>query len=96
MLHYSRIDLNEVTDADKNNNSKEHRVCQYCFFIYALKFQDSVCNGYHDLTMQCLDISEFAITAVKGVNYCYSIHDITNSKAINLLKNYVLDDPSYI
>ena len=64
-------------------------------FDYGFKFQDSVCNGSHDLTMLCLDISNIAIIAVKAVDYCSIIHDISRSEAINLLKNSGLDDRGY-
>ena len=64
-------------------------------FNYGFKFQDSVCNGSHDLTMLCLDISDIAIIAVKAVDYCSIIHD-SRSEAINLLKNSGLDDRGYI
>ena len=31
------------------------------FFNHGFKFQDSVCNGCHDLTMLCLNLSDIAI-----------------------------------
>ena len=71
-------------------------VCHYCFFNHGFKFQDSVCNGCHDLMMLCLNISCIAIVIVKDVNYHCIICDISKSEAINLLKNSVCDGRGYI
>ena len=39
------------------------------FFNHGFKFQDSICNGCHDLTTLCLNISDIAIITVKGAAY---------------------------
>ena len=41
-------------------------------------------------------LSGIAIIAIKNVDYCCIIHNISKSEAINLLKNYVLEDCGYI
>ena len=46
--------------------------------------------------MFCLNINDIAIIIDKGVDYHCSIHDISKSEAIHLLKNSVLDDCGYI
>ena len=51
-----------------------------------LKYQDSVCNDYHDLLMQCVNFSNIAIISVKRAGYC-GIHVISKSDAILYLKN---------
>ena len=56
----------------------------------------SICNGCHDLTILSVNISDIAIITVKDFHYHCIIHDIRKSEAINLLKNYVLDDRGYI
>ena len=43
-----------------------------------------------------LKISDIAITTVKGVNYCFIIHEISKSEAIHLLEDSVLDDWAYM
>ena len=65
-------------------------ICHYWFFDHGFKFQDSVCNSCHDLTMLCLDISNIAIITVKNVDYCCIIHNVNKFEAINLLENSVL------
>ena len=77
MLHRDGIDLREGIDYTKNNNSKECIICHYWFFIHRFKFQDSVCNRCHDLTMLYVNFSDIDIIAVKNVN------GISKSEAIN-------------
>ena len=71
-------------------------ICHYWFFNLRFKFQNSLCNGCHDLTMLRVDITNIVVITVKGVGYRCIIHDITKSEAINLSKYYVLDDCGYI
>ena len=70
--------------------------CHFCFFNHGFKFQDSICNDCHDLTMLSVNISDIAIITIKNVDYCCIIHNISKSEAINLLKNYFVEDGGYI
>ena len=65
MLCYHRIDKNKRIDPAKSNNSKECMVCHYWFFKHRFKFQGSVCNSCHDLTMLCFNISNTVIVLSK-------------------------------
>ena len=96
MLHYDRIDKSERIDLIKSRNSKECMIYHFSFFNHGFKFQDSVCIGYHDLTMLSLNISNIIIITVKNFDYCCSIYNISKSEAINVLKNYVLKNRRYI
>ena len=96
MLYYDRIDISEEIDLAKSNNSKECIICHYWFFIHGFEFQDSVCNGCHDFTVLSVSISDIVFITVKNVNYRFIIHSISKSEAINLLKNFVLEDSGYI
>ena len=71
-------------------------ICHYLFFNHGLKFQDSVCNVCHDLTMLSVNISDIAIITIKNVDYYCIIFNIIKSKAINLLGKSVLEDSEYI
>ena len=42
--------------------------------------------------MLSVNISNIAIITVKNADYSCVIHNISKSKAINLLRNFVLDD----
>ena len=71
-------------------------ICHYWLFNHGFKFQDSVCNGCHDLTMLSVNINDVAILLllliVKNVDYRCIIHNISKFEAINLLKNSVLEN----
>ena len=96
MLYYDRIHTSEGMDLDKSNNSKEFIICQYFFFNHGFKFQDYVCNGCHDLSLLCLDISDIAIITVKNVDCRCIMYNINKSEAINLLENSGLENRGYI
>ena len=88
MLCYDRIDISEGIDLAKSNDSKKCMICHCWFFNHGLKFQDSVCNGCHDLTMLSVNICDIAIITVKNIDYRCIIHNIGKSEAINLLKRF--------
>ena len=96
MLYYDRIDLSEAIDLGKSNYSKECMVYHYWFFNHGFKYQDSVCNGCHDLLLQCFSISDITIITVNGADYCCIIHGISKSEAINSLEIFVHDYCWYI
>ena len=96
MQYYDKINISEGTDLTKNNRIKAYMICHYCFFNHGFKFQDSVSNGCHDLTILCLNISNVAIVTVKNVDYRCIIHNISKSEAINSLQNSVLGNWGYI
>ena len=49
-------------------------IFHYWFFNHGFKFQDSVCNGCHQLTMLSVNISDIAFITAKNVDYHYIIH----------------------
>ena len=61
----------------------------YWFSDPGFKFQDSVCNGCHDLEMVGFNINDI----VKNVNYRPIIQNISKS---DLLENSSLEVPGYI
>ena len=61
-----------------------------------IKFQNSICNGSHDLAMLSLKVSDITLIAVKGVDYHCTIHGISKSEGIRLWENSVLDDYMYM
>ena len=96
MLYCDRIDISEEIDLAKSKNSKECMIYHYWYFHHGFNFQDYVCNGCHNLTIMCLNISNIAIITVKNVDCRCIIHNISKSKAINLLENSVLEDRGYL
>ena len=55
-----------------------------------------ICNGCHDLSVLCLNISDIANITVKNVDYRCIMHNITKSEATHLLENSVLEDRGYL
>ena len=96
MLYYDRIDISEGIYPTKSNYSKECMICHDRFFNHEFKFQDSECNGCHDLTMLHVNISDIAIITIKNVYYRCVIHTMSKSEVIYLFKNSVLEDRGYI
>ena len=96
MLYYSRINISEGINVTKSSNSKECMICHYCFFNHGFKFQDSICNGCHGLTILSININDIAIITVKNVDYRCIIHNISKSEVINFLKNPVLKYRGYM
>ena len=92
MLWYDRIDISERIDPAKSNTTKKCMICHYWLFNHGFKFQDSVCNGCHDLMILCFNRSDIAIITAKNVDCRCIIHNINKSEAINLLKNYVFEN----
>ena len=84
MLCCNRIYLSEGIDVAKSNNKKQCIVCHYWYFNHGFKYQKSICNGCHDLTMLCLNLSDITIIAFKGVGYRCLIHDFRKSEVIHL------------
>ena len=95
MLHYNKIDVSERIDPTKSNRSKECMICHFLFFNHEFRFRDSVCNGCHDLTILCLNLSNIAIITVKDVDDHCIIHN-SKSETNSLLKHCVLDGRGYI
>ena len=65
MVYYDRIDISKGIDPTKSNQSKEYMICHYWLVNHGFKFQDSVCNGCHNLTMFCLNTSDITIRLLK-------------------------------
>lgn len=96
MLYYDRIYLRKESDVVKSKISKGCIISLYWFFNHGLKLDHSISNGYHDLTMLCLNNSDIAIIAVKDIDYYCIIHDLRKSEAIHWSENLVLDNRRYI
>ena len=68
----------------------------YWHFNHGFKFENFVFNGFHDLKMLCLNISNTAVITVKNVDYRCIIHDVSKSEATHLFINSAFRDRGYI
>ena len=67
-------------------------ICHYWFFNHGFKSQGSECNGFNVFTILSVNISDITIVTIKNVDYRCIIHNISKSKASNLLENSVLQN----
>ena len=90
MLYYDRIGVPEGIDIDKTSESKKCDICHY--WDKAFKFQTDVCNGFHDLLMMSMNLSN--ILNINCNDYHCIIKKISKSEAVNLLQKTDLDEKS--
>ena len=95
MLYCDRMDVSEGIDVNKTMTLKECDVCHYWFFLnYNFNFQPNVCNRFHDLLMMSVNLTDIAISNIKGSDYCYIISLISKNESMNLLENADLNEKS--
>ena len=91
MLYFDRRSLSNGIDPAKSNHSKLCTISHYWFFNHGFKYQDSVCDGCHDLLMLCVNIRDISIVADAEVDYRCIIPDVRKSEAVHFLENFLLD-----
>ena len=70
MLYYHRIDVSEGIDINKSSELKECDICHYWYFSdKGFNFQPHVCNGWHDLLMMSMNLSNIVILKIKNSDY---------------------------
>ena len=77
------------------NTSKEGVKCMVCNHYYFLKkfdYQPYVCNECHDFSMTVMNLSDFFLLTIKGVDYRVYISNINKKEAVNILNIFLLDD----
>ena len=95
MLYHDRIDVSEGIDVNKTGASKECDFFHYLYFLnYSFMFQLNVCNNCHDLLMMSVNLTDIAISNIKGSDYCCIISLISKIEAITLLQNADLSEKS--
>ena len=78
---------------NKTSASKECFICHYWYFLSKVfRFQQSVGNACHDISMRCFVTNNISILNIHGVDYCFIIFGINKGKAIEMIVNSVLDD----
>ena len=72
----------------KQVHQKECDICHYWYFLnYDFKFQPNVCNRCHDLLIKSMNLSDIAISNIKGSDYRCIISLISKNDSVNLMKN---------
>ena len=70
MLYYDRIVASEGIDINKTSASKECDLCHYWYFLDKwFNLKRYVCNGYHDLLIISVKLSNIPVLNIKSADY---------------------------
>ena len=75
-------------DVAKSKHSKECMVYQYWFFDNGSKYQDSICNGCHDLTMLFFNLSHVVLSLLKMFIFVVLFIKVVNLMQLIVRKFY--------
>ena len=93
MLRYQKIDVSGGIDVNETGASKEYELCHYWFFKdIGFKFEEHVCNKYHDLLTTTYSLKNIAILSAKGAIFGCILMGISKSKGLKRLNNSVTYD----
>ena len=88
-----KIDASEGIDVNKTSLSKECELCHYCFFKdVGFKFEEHVCNKYHDLLTMAYGLENISILSAKGAAFRCILWGISRNEGLRRLSNSVLED----
>ena len=93
MLQYQKIDFSEGIDVNKTSASKECELCHYWFFKdIGFKFEEHVCNKYHDLLTIAYSLKDMAILNAKGATFRCILMGISKNEGLKRLNDSVTYD----
>ena len=93
MLEYEKIDISEVIDVNKSNDSKECSLFHYWYLIDKnFNYGPYLCNGCYDMSVKVVSIKNLAIISVKGNTYRVHFDFMSKNDATKLSKNYNLNN----
>ena len=70
MLQCQKIDVSGEIDVNKTSASKECELCHYWFLKdIGFKFEEHVCNKFHDLLTITYSLKDIAISNAKGATF---------------------------
>ena len=83
MIRYQKIDVLEGIDVNKTSASKECELCHYWFFKdFEFKFEEHVCNKYHDVLTIAHSLKDIAILSTKGKTYRCILMGISKNEGL--------------
>ena len=93
MLQYEEISASERIDVNKTSASKEFELCHYLFFDdVGFRFEEHVCNKYHDLLMTTYELKNIAILSARGATFKCILWGIGRDEGLRRLINSVLEN----
>ena len=86
------ISYEKITGYNKNKEGVKYMICNHYYFKDKFNYQPYVFNDCHDFAMTVMDLSDFFILNIKGVDYRVYISGLDKKKAMIILKKSNLDD----
>ena len=87
MISYEKIDCGQFIDLNGSKESVKCMICSYSYFKDGFKYQSYACNGFHDISMIVMNLSDFFISNIKGVDYRVCFSDVDKKEVVNILNN---------
>ena len=70
MLYIDKIYVSEEINVNKTSESKECNICHYWHFLnIRFNLQPDVCNEWHDFLTISMNLSDIAVSNIKGADY---------------------------
>ena len=93
MKQYEKIDASEGIDINKTSASKKCVLYHYWFFKdVGFKFEEHICNRYHDLLTMAYSLKNVAILSAKGAAFRCLLIGISKNEVLKKLNNSVTYD----
>ena len=92
MLQYQKVNILGV-DVNKTSASKKCELCHYWFFKdIGFKFEEHVCNKFHDLLTIAYSLKDIEILNAKGATFRCILMGISKYEGLKRLNNSVTYD----
>ena len=79
--------VSEGIDINRISASKKCDICHYWHFLDKIfKFQTNAYNGYHNVLMMSMNLSDIAVLNLNGADYRCVINRFSKCEAIYLLE----------
>ena len=83
IISHERIDCGEFID--HSGSGVKCMICHYSYFSDG--FEPYVCNGCHEFSVTVMNLSDFFVVTIKGVDYRVYISGVDKKAAVFILKN---------
>ena len=93
MLQYEKIDASEGIDVNKTIALKKCELCNHWLFKdVGFKFEEHVCNWFHDLLRMAYSLENIATLNAKWATFRCTLCGISRNEGLRRLNNSVLED----
>ena len=93
MLEHDKINISEGIDVNKTNESKEHILCHYWYFLNKnFSYGPYLCDGCYNIMQKSINFKNIAVAHVKKSAYRIFFQDINKRDTKKLIANSNLID----